>query len=139
MPGIPTRIVIADLVRERLHAAGDPQAALLDNADNLPFFYLGAIGASFGDLFAARPEMGAAATIAPYFEAWLTVLSMFAGTPAQGYTPGSAGVYKDLKQLRDTVTKLDVIVKKAVHGNPAQKDLQKLALINMKDELNNLN
>jgi hypothetical protein len=139
MPGIPTKLVVADRVLDRLSAQGGPQADLLKNADNLPFFYWGAIGAAVGDLIAARPELGASSPNTPYFQAWLPVLSMLAGAPARGTTPATAGVYKDLKQLRETVNKLNEIVKKAVKGNPIQKDIQKVALVGMKDELNALN
>jgi hypothetical protein len=135
MPGIPTKLVVADKVLKALGAAGGPQADLLKSADNLPFFYLGALGAALGDLIAARPEVGAAKPNTPYFQVWLPVLSMFAGTAAQGATAATGGVYKDLKQLRDTVNKLNEIVQKGFKGNAAQKDIQKIALIGMKDEL----
>ncbi len=139
MPGIPTKFVIAEKVLKALIAANEPKAAILGNADNLPFYYLGAIGAAFGDFIAARPEKGAATPNSTYFQVWFPVLQMFAGTPAQGATPATGGVYKDLKQLRDTVNKLDGIVKKAVNGNAAEKDSQKIKLLNMKDELTALN
>ena len=67
MPGIPTKLVVADLVLDRLRAAGGPQADLLRNADNRPFFYLGALGAALGDLIAARPDVGANNPNSPYF------------------------------------------------------------------------
>jgi len=135
MPGIPTKFVVAEKVLERLLKDDALQARPLKDAANLPFFYLGALGAAFGDLIAARPDVGAGGPNTPYFQVWLPVLSMFAGTPAQAATAATSGVYKDLKQLRDVLNKLDEIVKKAVHGNPAQKDIQKVALIGMQDEL----
>lgn len=138
MSGIPTKFVIADLVLDRLRAAGSPHADVLKNVDNVPFFYLGAIGAAFGDLIPARPELGARSPNTPYFQVWQQVLSMFAGSPAVGATPATPGVYKDLKQLRDTVNKLNGIVKKAVNGNAFEKDAQKIALANMVGELTDL-
>jgi hypothetical protein len=138
MPGIPTKIVVADLVCKRLDAQGSPQAALLRNGDNLPYFYLGALGATLGDLMSARPEVGAGSPNSPYFQVWLPVLSMFAGTSAPGNAPASAGVYKDMKQLRDTLDKANTIISDAIGGNPVQKDIQKVKILGMVDELNGL-
>ncbi|GHO88690.1 hypothetical protein [Dictyobacter formicarum] len=128
MPGIPTNFVIADLVFDALRKRGAPQASLLDNANNLPYAYLGAIGASWGDFMAARPEIGAKSPNTPYFQAWLPVLKLIAGA-AQGSSPASNGVYRDLKQLRDTLNKLGGVI----------KDKKKFALLGMQDELNQLN
>jgi hypothetical protein len=127
MPGIPTNFVIADLVFDALRKKGAPQASLLDNTENLSYAYLGAIGASWGDFMAARPEIDAMAPNTRYFQAWLPVLKLIAGA-AQGGSPASNGVYRDLKQLRDTLNKLSGVV----------KDKKKFALLGMQDELNQL-
>lgn len=138
MPGIPTKFVIADLVVKRLRAAGRAESKVLDDPGNLPYFYLGAIGADLGDFMAARPEVADKPPNGKSFEIWRKVLVLFSGTPAIGAVPGTTGIYNDLKQIHATVGKLEGIVNKAVGANPIQKDIQKIALLGMIDELNGL-
>src|SRR5438445_12219708 len=110
MPGIPTKFRVADLAFGALPPG--PAADLF--ATQRPFVYLGAIGAGLGDFLAARPEIGAAAPNSRYAQVWLPVLQMFAGTPASGSSPATNGVYRDLKQIRDTLLHLqDVVSRKA--------------------------
>jgi len=128
MPGIPTRFTIADLVFERLRqdeGPHGPHGELVSNPDFLPYAYLGAIGASWGDFMAARPEVKDNAPNTPYFQVWLKILGLIAGT-SQGSNPN--GVYRDLKQLRDTLSRLSDVI--AEH--------KKFVLIGMLGELERL-
>jgi hypothetical protein len=129
MPGIPTKFVIADLVFEELRKQGIPPANILQNSDNLPFAYLGVIGASFGDLLSARPEINDSDPNTHYFRAWLPVLRLISGTPAGNGNPERFGIYRDLKQLRDVLNKLNDVI----------QNEDKFALLGMLDELKSLN
>ncbi|HMH22000.1 MAG TPA: hypothetical protein VK563_09495 [Puia sp.] len=131
MPGIPTKFIIAGKVLERLKA-DKKLPPELNNADNLPYFYLGAIGASFGDLLPALPETGAVDPNSKYFQSWMPVLGVLAGAP------GTPGVYKNLRQLKFTLDKLGVIIDSAIGGDPLAKDVAKINLLLMMDELNAL-
>src|SRR5580704_6484876 len=106
MPGIRTKFVVADLVFDAIRKQGGADAALLNDSNTLPFAYLGAVGGALGDFVASRPEVGGAAPNTPYFQTWLPVLTMFSGTPATAAAPATRGVYADVKQLRDTLLKL---------------------------------
>ncbi|GLV53253.1 hypothetical protein KDH_01080 [Dictyobacter sp. S3.2.2.5] len=128
MPGVPTHFVIADQVFDALRKAGAPQASLLNTRENLSFAYLGAIGASWGDLMAARPEVDTNEPNTFYFQAWLPILKLLSGA-AQAGSPAGNGLYQDLKQIRGTLDKLSGVI----------KDKKKLALLGMLDELDQLN
>jgi len=138
MPGIPTKFVVADKVFNTIRIQGGADADLLNDPNTLAFAYLGVIGVGIGDFLAARPDVGAAAPNTPYFQTWLPVLTMFSGSPAIGSTPATRGVYADVKQLRDTLLKLQDIVTKAVNGGPIEKDAQKLSLLGIKSDLDDL-
>jgi hypothetical protein len=131
MPGIPTKFVIANLVLERLKADKKLPSELKNDA-NLPYFYLGAMGASFGDLMPALPEIGAAPPNSNYFQTWMPILQLLSGTP------GTPGVYQNLRQLRNTLVKLKFLIDNAIKGDAAAKEASKLALVTMIDELNAL-
>jgi hypothetical protein len=124
MAGIPTKFVIADRVFDAVRAVAGPFADFLDDPQSRPYAYLGAIGSALGDFLPARPEPMAPPTT-PYFQAWLPVLRLLAGSPAAGGTPATNGIYQDLKTLRDTLAKLDQVV----------KDKSKFGLLGIKDEL----
>jgi hypothetical protein len=79
-----------------------------------------------GRLVAGAP--GVAPPNTPCFQAWLPVLRLLSGLPAAGGAPATNGIYQDLKTLRDTLSKLDQVV----------KDKSKFGLLGMKDELDAL-
>lgn len=49
---------------------------------DLPFFYLGAVGAKLGDFLPSRVEFGTAEPNSRVFAAWLPFLRVLAGGPA---------------------------------------------------------
>src|SRR5690348_9374401 len=124
MVGIPTKFAIADRVFDAVRGAAGPFADMLTDPESLPYAYLGVIGSAWGDFLPARPEPAAPPTT-PYFQVWLPVLKLLAGSPALGGMPATNGVYPDLKTLRTTLAKLDGVV----------NDKSKLDLLGMKDEL----
>jgi hypothetical protein len=126
MAGIPTKFVMADRVFDAVRAIAGPFADFLDDPASRPYAYLGVIGAAWGDFLPARPELAPPNT--PYFQAWLPVLRLLSGSPATGAGPATNGIYQDLKTLRDTLSKLDQVV----------KDKSKFGLLGMKDELDAL-
>ncbi|MGY5210035.1 hypothetical protein [Nocardia gipuzkoensis] len=122
MTGIPTQLAIADLVRDARRAAGQSTPAESD----LPFYYLGAVGAKLGDFLPARTELGASEPNSRVFAAWLPILGELAGTP------GSPGLYANLKTIRDRLSWFRELTKQA--DIPA-----KLELIANRDKLEELN
>src|SRR6266566_1940468 len=128
MPGIPTRFRIAYLVFERLRqdeGPHGPHAELVSNSDFLPYAYLGAMGASWGDFMAARPEVGDNAPNTPYFRVWLKILGLIAGTSQDS---NSKGLYHNLVQLGDTLSRLSSVIELK----------NKVGLIGMLSELQSL-
>lgn len=121
MPGVPTKFAIADLVFDQIRTTGPADKAALLSGDSLPFAYLGAIGAALGDFMAAQPQSGTAAPNSPYFQVWLPLLQLFSGRPADGSTPATQGIFRDLKLIRETLQQLQQIV----------NDEDKFALIDM--------
>lgn len=115
MTGIPTQFAIADLILENRRAAALPVPA----DEDLPFFYLGAIGAKLSDFLPARTEFGTAEPNSRVYAAWQPILAVLAGTP------GTPGVFENLATLRK---RLDWI-----RGLAAQADVPaKLELIDKK-------
>jgi hypothetical protein len=141
MTGIPTNFVIADRVRQQLLNSDPTSARILNNDANLPFFYLGATGASFGDFMPARPELGAKSPNTPYFQAWLPVLQLIAGTPPnpslQPPTPATNGLYNDMKQILDTLDKLKKVIE-AGKNSPVPDPQNKSDLLSLRGDLNQL-
>lgn len=125
MTGVATKFRIADLVFDRLISQGDPAANLLADAEVKKFAYLGAMGSSFADLVASRPDISTGAPNTPLFDAWRPIFGMLAGTPTVGGAAGLAGLFRDLSQLRATLRKLQGVI--------ASED--KFALIGIFDEV----
>jgi hypothetical protein len=128
MPGIPTKFKVAELVFRNLRQSIAAQAAPLNNQDNLPYAYLGVIGARLGDFISACPEKGSGLPNTPYFRIWRPLLQLLAGQPAQNGQPEVTGLYTNLKKIYDTLAKLDKVI----------NDKSKFALIGMMDELNGI-
>lgn len=130
MPGIPTKLAIADLVFDKLNATGSPHATLLQDPAYLPFAYLGAIGSCLGDVLPARPDLGGGIPNTRYFRAWRPLLRLLAGWPADPNTntPEQQSVARALQQLAQSLSKLANVV-----GNH-----DKFGLIGMKSELEGL-
>ena len=129
MPGIPTQFTVADEVLDRLRTSG---STLVPSDGNLPFFYLGAIGPTLGDFLPSRPEIKANEPNSRLFVVWLPIVKLLAGSPV---TPG---IYPTLLTVRDILSRFRLQSKRGVDGNPAEKDLAKLALLNMKGDLESL-
>ncbi|WP_280445091.1 hypothetical protein [Nocardia brasiliensis] len=121
MTGIPTQFAIADLVLEARRAAGMPVPA----SGDMPFFYLGAVGAKLGDFLPARTEFRAAEPNSRVFAAWLPILGLLAGTPAIPGTPATPttpatpgtpavpGLYANLSMLRQRLDWIRALTKQA--------------------------
>lgn len=114
MTGVPTQFAIADLVLEELHSAGTAPAD-----EDLPYFYLGAIGPALGDFLPTRVDGGPDPANAPMAGVWLPILSLLAGTP------DSPGLVENMTTLRTTLSKLAEAV----------GDNDKFALLAIKSDL----
>lgn len=100
MTGVPTQFVIADLVLETLRNGGEA----IPGEDQLPFFYLGAVGPALGDFLPTNFEFGAAGANAPLFALWLPYLRELAGTPAKpGLAPAMPGLAANLQTVKATL------------------------------------
>ncbi len=121
MTGIPTKFVVADLVVKRLKQDGSPHYNLAAQPNTAPYFYLGCLGSSFGDLMRSSPELASTAN-SPYFNVWLPLLEIIAGNKENAsVTPvikANRGLYRGLRQMRETLSKF----KEAVH-NKSKFDL----------------
>jgi hypothetical protein len=123
MPGVGTKFVATDRVRDTLDAGGSAHAAAFTSPDSLPYAYLGATGSAFTDLMPARPEVGDADPNSRYFRALWSVLTLLAGDST--VTPNTPGVYFSLQTLRSTLDDLGSAI--------ANRD--KFALIGLRSRL----
>jgi len=107
MIGVPTRLVIAERVLERLEADNAAEAAVI--AKNKPWFMLGAVGPALGDFVPSEPPAGFGAPgRTPYYGAWKTIFTIAVGDPSM--TPPLPGVVPTLRTLIDVLQRLTQLV-----------------------------
>jgi hypothetical protein len=124
MPGIPTQIIVADLVFAK---PGFPIAEA-----NRPFFNLGAISLEIVDFARSQPEL--AAGNAPMFGVWLPILKAIADAPGPPATPG---IWNNLLHVRDVLGRARKIVEDAKSNFISSLDA-KAQLLGMMDEIKGL-
>ena len=103
MPGLATRLLIAQRALDSLKAAGAPEAALIDA--NLKWYRLGALGPAIGDFVPFETTPGLGGGRSPYYSVWVEVLRLAVGDPTEG-TPGIVQTLRTFQQFQDQVSKL---------------------------------
>jgi hypothetical protein len=108
MLGLPTRMVIAERVRDRLIHGGGADGKVV--ADNPQWFMLGALGPALGDFVPHEPAKGFGAPgRTPYYAAWKAVLEIAVGDPTK--TPPVPGAVPTLRTLLSTLSLLIALVR----------------------------
>jgi hypothetical protein len=126
MPGVATKISVADQVRDALLASGSPSGGAFSDPATAPFAILGALGAALPDLMSARPDVGDNPPNSPYFRAWWPLLQLIAGDSTA--SPPVVGLLPSLQTLRSTLSRLDTVL----------ADEDTIALIGLAGDLNAL-
>ncbi|SET32923.1 hypothetical protein [Stigmatella erecta] len=103
MPGLATRLLIAQRALDSLKAAGAPEAALIEA--NLKWYRFGALGPALGDFVPFETTPGPGGGRSPYYSVWVEVLRLAVGDPTDG-TPGVVPALRTFKQFQEQVSKL---------------------------------
>lgn len=114
MPGVATKFIVAERVRDRLIADQADERRFFEDAALRPFTYLGVAGSALGDFMASRPEVADAEPNSPFTRVWLRILPFFAGrNSGPGGTPAATtGVYRPLQRILATLAKFEDVVKR---------------------------
>src|SRR4051812_39052938 len=103
MPGLATRLLIAQRALDSLKATGAPEAALIEA--NLKWYRLGALGPAIGDFVPFETTPGLGGGRSPYYSVWVEVLRLAVGDPTDG-TPGVVQTLRTFQKFQDQVSRL---------------------------------
>jgi len=106
MPGLVTRLQIAELVLTKLRLIDPALAANIGSGDNLKWYMLGALGPAIGDPIPNEEGgLGSQQPRSPYYSVWQAVLKIAVGDPTVNL-PGLAVTLQTLEQIVGQLTTL---------------------------------
>jgi hypothetical protein len=103
MPGLVTRLLIAERAWDSLKAAGAPEAALI--AAHPKWYRFGALGPALGDFVPFDATPGAGGGRSRYYSIWIEVLRLAVGDPKDG-SPGVVQTLRTFQHFQDQVSRL---------------------------------
>ncbi|RYZ42485.1 MAG: hypothetical protein EOO71_07635 [Myxococcaceae bacterium] len=103
MPGLATRLLVAQRALDALKTAGAQEVAVIEA--NLKWYRLGALGPALGDFVPFEKTPGQNGGRSPYYSVWVEVLRLAVGDPTDG-TPGVVPTLRTFKQFQEQVSKL---------------------------------
>src|SRR5258708_4541621 len=107
MPGLATRLKVADLVLTELQRANPSLGKNISSGDNRKWYMLGALGPAIGDFIPSEAGgLGSMQPRSPYYSIWQMVLKIAVGNAAVNLP----GLVQTLQTLQDIVNKLTTLV-----------------------------
>ncbi|MET0406256.1 MAG: hypothetical protein ABW123_27810, partial [Cystobacter sp.] len=103
MPGLATRLLIAQRTLDALKASSAPEAAVIEA--NLKWYRFGAPGPAIGDFVPFETTPGLGGGRSPYYSVWVEVLRLAVGDPKDG-TPGVVQTLRTFQRFQEQVSKL---------------------------------
>jgi hypothetical protein len=114
MPGLATRLLIADLVLNELEGAEPALFNAISAGENRKWYMLGALGPAIGDFIPNEAgSLGARQARSPYYSIWKQVLRIAVGDPnasVPGDPAGLPGLVQTLRTLTKVVDQLSTLV-----------------------------
>jgi hypothetical protein len=130
MPGLATRLLIAELVLKELRREDPALFDVINNPDNQKWYMLGALGPAIGDCIPHQSGgLGAKSPRSPYFSIWQQVFQIAVGNSQ--LNPPLPGLVPTLQTLLGIMNKLATLVNNHdFSGTKALRDSGELDKVN---------